>query len=169
MGEADDAKRVAIAWWVLLVLVTIGGLAIPGRVLPVVVLVIVLAAFGNSFIRARRVLPERVASHFSLALVADGWMGRRAYLVLTAVLAVVLGVITPLVVFLIAEQAGDLKMQRLALWLMPMILALLLGVHEFTVQANQREPATLSPWVWALMGCFFLAINLWGLATLLPW
>jgi hypothetical protein len=111
-----------------------------------------------------RVLPERVATHFNFSRAADGWMSRRAYLVLMASIAVVVAGLVPLGLFVPGMLAGNLQFQRLALWIACLTLGLLLGMHELTVQANLREPAEMPRTVWLLLAVYLLAISLWGLA-----
>jgi hypothetical protein len=168
MNEAPQPDRFPFCLWTLAGVAAV-GLWVPGRVLPAVVGAIVVVEFVRSLVRARRVLPERVASHFNFALVADGWMSRKWYLVLMAGMTVVVGGLVPLGLFVLAMLRGEVKIQRLALWVACLLLSLLWGTNELMVRANLREPAELPQTFWALVGLFILAINLWALALLFPW
>lgn len=169
MDESPKRDRTQAVWWSLLVVVTLAGLAVPGKSLPLVVLAVVAVAFVKSVRRAAELLPDRVASHFNFSMRADGWMGRRWYLIFIATLTAVVGGLLPLGFFVVATRIGDAKMERLAIWLACLVVGLMTGLNELTVRANQREPAEMPQTMWALLGVFLLAINLWGLAYLLPW
>jgi hypothetical protein len=152
-----------LSWWVIAA--CIPGMWLPGWVLPAIVGAVVVFEYFRALSRARVELPERVASHFGFSLEADGWMSRTWYVRVLAGIGLVVGVVIPLVVSYAARQEGNLRMQGMALWLVPMTTSLLWGLHELTVEANRREPAKLSQAVWGLGGLYFLAINTWGLGV----
>lgn len=139
MYRSAKPDRFEFVLWTLLAVVMLVGLALPGRVLPAVVLVAVASAFAQSLVRSGRSLPERVATHFNFSRQADGWMSRRWYLVLVAGVAVVVGGLVPLGLFVLGLLAGDAKIERLALWIACLVVGLLLGTHELTVRANMCE------------------------------
>ncbi len=145
------------------------GVWLPGRVLPAVVALVAIAECARSFVRAQRVLPDRVASHFTFARRPDGWTSRKWYLIIIGGLALILAVLLPLGFLALPVAQGNLKAQRLALWSVTLGASMMMGVNELTVRANLSDPLELPTTIWALLGLFMVAINCWGLAPLLPW
>lgn len=162
-GDVSCMGRKWLSWWVIGACIV--GMWLPGWVLPAIVGAVVVFEYLRALGRARNEMPERVASHFGFSLEADGWMSRRWYVRLLAGLGLVAGVGIPLVVSYAALQEGNPQLQRMAVWLIPMMTSLFWGLHELTVEANRSEPAKMPQAVWGLMGLFFVAINLWGLGV----
>jgi hypothetical protein len=162
MNPSEPPSRLSTALWLL----GLSAIAVwlPGRVLPAVVLAVLAGLFVRSLRRAGALLPERVASHFNLFLRPDGWMGRRAYLIVMAVIAVAFGGLVPGSMLVVGIQGGQVAFQRLALWIACMTLSLLLGVHELIVDANARDPVELPRSFWVLMATFTAAIVSWSVA-----
>lgn len=161
-------QREWLSWWVIAACIPgmwLPGWVLPGWVLPAVLGAVAVTEYVKSLRRARSELPERVASHFGFSLEADGWMSRKGYLRTVTTLGLLVGAGVPLVFFGCVWQAGEVKMQRLAMWLLPMTTSLMWAMHELTVEANRREPAKMSPRMWWLIGLYLVAINTWALAV----
>ena len=127
MYQAPNPDRFQFILWTLLLVVTLVGFWVPSRVLPGVVLLVLVNVFARSLVRAARVLPERVATHFDFGLRPDGWMSRKWYLVLVAGMAVVVGGAAPQALFVPGFLAGNAHVQRMALWIACLSVSLLSG------------------------------------------
>ena len=140
-------------------------------------MVVALAGLLACLIATAPRLPERVASHFNAAGVADGWMSRSAYLwtmggTAAGVALLMLGVgfgtrylpasainLPHREYWLAPERQADTyaAFECFGLWMAAIQAVLVLGIHLLVVEANERQPPELSPVVWWLLGGFFAA------------
>ncbi len=123
-------------------------------------LLLVTCAFVGYLVDSREQLPQCLASHFRFDLEADGWMNRRTYLLVFAVL----GVSSALMlegVGVLARGAQAEFMARHLPWFGCVLLGFLAGVHALIVRANRDEPARLPKLFWGLLAGFQLAIVAW--------
>ncbi len=127
-------------------------------------------------------LPERVASHFDAAGVADGWMSRITYLIVMAVFGLLFPLFVPLLswavraapasminlphrdYWLAREHRGATNafLFRHALWLASLQMGLVIVIHRLTLNANRQDPPHLSNLVWAVLGVFLASTVVWG-------
>lgn len=166
-SPAVPADRFTWSLWGLAIVAA--GVWLPGRLLPAVVGAVAIIECTRSYVRAQRLLPERVASHFNFALRPDGWSNRNTYLALMGGLTFCFMIALPLGFLLLPAAQGNLQAQRLSLWAITLSAGMMMGLNELVVRANRREPVEMPAMVWALLGLFMVAINCWGLAPLLPW
>jgi uncharacterized membrane protein len=124
-----------------------------------------------------RQLPLRVASHFGVDGVANGWASRESYawtliIILTAVTLAIAGSaaiirITPTNLVNLPHReywlAPDRReatigvVQRFGFIMAGLTSLLFLAIHLLTVAANESQPAVLSSAVWWLLGAFLAA------------
>lgn len=130
-------------------------------------------------------LPVRVASHFGLGGLANGWMPRDVYVVLMVALTALLPLLVTATTGFIPNMAlGRLRRHAREYWNEPqrrpealawlkthscwlgILLALFLtGVHLLLVQANARTPPRLDePQFFVLMAIFVVLLVAWLVA-----
>jgi hypothetical protein len=166
-SQASPADRFAWSLWGLAIVAA--GVWLPGRILPAVIGAVALVECTRSYARAKRSLPDRVASHFNFVLRPDGWCNRNTYLSLMRGLTFLFMIALPIGFLLLPAAQGNLKGQRMALWAITLSASMMMGMNELVVRANRSDPIQLPNTIWALLGLFMVAINSWGLAPLAPW
>lgn len=131
-----------------------------------VLLLLLNGVFIAHLIVSSRRLPERIATHFQFGGQADGWLGRRTYLVVMALVGPGLSILWPLISLALRNTPADFMGRRLV-WVGCLLLGFVFGAHCHTVQANRRVPPELPmKHFWALFGMFQIGPVLWllGLA-----
>jgi len=134
-------------------------------------------------------LPERVASHFGGAGMANGWMTREHYLLFTICLGILLpGFLVALCFALRYLPAWTFNLPNRDYWLAPerraetnahffhhslwfacLAILFVTGLHLTIVEANTHEPASLSlPLMLATAGGFLIGMLVWILFLLRP-
>jgi uncharacterized membrane protein len=147
------------------------------------VLFCVLLVFAAVFVSlTASLLPSEVASHFSTAGAADGFMPRTAYLVLMLALALAMPVVMVLTLgSVLRKPRAPINLPNRDYWLGPerradtvaflqrhmlrfgsLLIAFICFVHWLVVRANAHEPARLSDsWLVAGIVLFIVATALW--------
>jgi uncharacterized membrane protein len=147
-----------------------------------IALLLLLGALGVFVWSTSQALPQVVASHFSGAGAADGFMPRAAYAMTMVVVTVGVPLLLAWLPSLIVSRSGDnLHIPHRDHWLAPQRRAATFGfiaaharwfaaglalfladVHWLVVQANRVQPPTLATdaMVRALVA-FFIALVLW--------
>ncbi len=127
-------------------------------------------------------LPATVASHFGAAGQADGWMSREAFMAFMAALTLIIAaVFAVLPVLLMWLPVSLINLPNKDYWLAPprraqtmvaigafvldegiLTMALLLGMHQLTIEANLRPPPQLAmaPF-WSLLAAYLVFTGLW--------
>jgi len=127
-------------------------------------------------------LPPAVASHFAASGVADGWMPRGVYLVVTLVLATLLPLVIAVTTGLVPHLSRRPKLMRdPEYWFAParrdateaflrdhacrlgtLLSAFMVALHLAVVDANRSTPAQLAmPTFYALLGTFAVLFVVW--------
>jgi len=154
----------------------------PGCRAPLIAVCLSYAAYLAALIGTASWLPNRVASHFGLEGVANGWMSRNNFLILTGAVPVVIALVFAGIVRMAHSRlaAGMINIPNRAFWLAPERRALTAaiirnrlawllsfltlyfgGLHGLTVLANRSHPARLP------MGMLLLLVVLFLLAVLI--
>jgi hypothetical protein len=123
-------------------------------------------------------LPERVATHFNAAGVADGWSSRRSYLTLTIINLAVLSLLFPGLHLLVRilpprwinlprrdywfapqrEHYTRARLGELILWVGLPMLATVSGLNHLALRANLTGTPELGPWPWVIVGANLLLV-----------
>lgn len=131
-------------------------------------------------------LPERVASHFDVAGLPNGWMTRSSYMATYALIGgMVQSSMAGVFFFIDRFPTASINMphrdywlaperrpetfawiRRFGLWFATSTALLLLGIHLLVVQANLAQPPRLSPVAWVLLVAFLLS-TLGGLVRMI--
>jgi uncharacterized membrane protein len=157
-----------------------------GPLLTLVALWVALAAYVWS---TADQLPSRVATHFGLAGNPNAWMSRNGHVEFIMGFAIGLPVFLHLLFLIVRRFAGvGCNIPHRAYWLAPerrdttlsfvhywfawficLLVAFFGGVHYVILNANTRNPATLSlPLLGAVVGSFLLLKVLWLARLLFP-
>jgi Protein of unknown function (DUF1648) len=127
------------------------------------VLLLLDGVFIVHLLLSARRLPDRIASHFLASGVADGWLSRRVYLTIFAVMGPGLSIIYLGLLRAFPNPPMHALMQHVA-WGGCLMLAFIFGVHLLTVKANCMAAGKLSmPRFWSLLGALQLGILIWVL------
>lgn len=150
--------------------------------LSLLVLVVLLIAFGISLVASIPLLPNRVATHFNAAGVPNGWMSRSQHLVAMAAF----GFGLPLFImgmcwsarylptsainiphrdYWLAAHRRDESVDylfRQSIWLACLETGFITGLHWTVVFSNARQPVDLPlTWILSLMGSFLAGLIAW--------
>lgn len=150
--------------------------------LSLLVLAILMVAFGASLIASIPMLPNRVATHFNAAGAPDGWMSRSQHLVFMAAL----GFGLPLFIMGMCWTARYLPMSAIniphrdywlaadrrdetvnymfhqSIWLACLETGFMTGLHWAVVFSNLRQPVDLPlAWILSLTGVFLVGLAAW--------
>jgi hypothetical protein len=106
-------------------------------------------------------LPIRVASHFTIDLLADGWLNRSSYLIVM----VAAGLANSLTIAALAVATRMAKVDfigRPALWLGCYMLIFLYAIHRLIVIANRTDPQRIAkaPFL-GVIATFPIALAMW--------
>lgn len=150
--------------------------------LSLLVLAILMVAFGASLIASIPMLPNRVATHFDAAGVPNGWMSRTEHLIaMTA-----LGFGLPLFIVGMCWTARYLPMSAIniphrdywlaadrreetvkymfhqSIWLACLETGFMMGLHWAVAFSNLRQPVGLPvAWILSLTGAFLIGLIAW--------
>ena len=92
-SRSPDRRRSPLGLRSLLVILALFWLAAPGN--PAWLFLLLALGFLAYAIHTRDGLPDRVATHFAFNRQADGWMGRRTYLIFFSLFATCMSVAGP--------------------------------------------------------------------------
>ena len=145
-------------------------------------LVVLYIGFGVSLFESVPMLPNRVATHFDAAGMANGWMSRSTHLLFMSVF----GLVFPLFLigvcwsirflpaglvniphreYWLADERRSETASYLvwhAVWFACLALGFVIGLHWLIVFSNQRQPPPLPiMWVLAVLGPFLAGVAAW--------
>lgn len=145
-------------------------------------LVVLYVCFGVSLFASASMLPERVATHFDGAGVANGWMIRSTHLMCMSVFGLVFpnfligicwsirfvpaGLVNiPHREYWLADERRSETASYLvwhAVWFACLALGFVIGLHWLVVLSNQRQPPQLPiAWVLGVVGPFLVGVAVW--------
>ncbi|MEK6258983.1 MAG: DUF1648 domain-containing protein [Planctomycetota bacterium] len=145
-------------------------------------LVVLYVCFGVSLFASAAWLPDRVATHFDMAGVANGWMSRSTHLMFMSVFGLVFpnflicicwsirflpaGLVNiPHREYWLADERRSETasyLVRHSVWFACLALGFVIGLHGLVVLSNQRQPPQLPVvWVLGVAGPFLVGVAAW--------
>jgi uncharacterized membrane protein len=151
-------------------------------IIPAVLLAVLCLGFLWFVVSTASALPERVATHFGLSGIPDGWMSRAEAIGLMAATGVGLPLfivgLAAVIRFLPASLINiphrdywlapnrrartSALMFRLMLWLSCLLVAFMAGLHFLTLRANQTNPAQMpTDLLLIILAGYLAALGFW--------
>jgi serine/threonine-protein kinase len=148
---------------------------------PLTILVLANTALLLTLSGTSHRLPERVASHFDLSGVADGWMSRASHLWTLGTLACGLSAVIVILFYSVRFfPDSSINLPRRDYWLAPerreetysvlfrsgiwfacLMVLFMFGMHLLVIEANAVQPPRMSDSVWLVVGGLMAAMGIW--------
>ncbi|MFO1042560.1 MAG: CehA/McbA family metallohydrolase [Planctomycetaceae bacterium] len=148
----------------------------------VFLLVLLFILFGISLAATFSLLPEKVATHFDITGLPDGWMSRTLHLIFIGLFGIgfpllIIGIcwsvryVSPVTIniphrdYWLAEERRLESVDfvfRHSIWLGCLGIAFITGLHWAVVLANRQQPPHLStPMILGIAGGFIAGVTVW--------